>query len=96
MIAWQREADAASFEDWSQWETLVYPPYGCQLLRSRKFWVDVPPNVTVCRLVERVPGASRVPRSLSPGSYYIPAENWRELRAMLPAIRAAIAARRRA
>lgn len=107
----EREADAASFEDWSEWErldgkpaaprprpqrdgaNLRYSRYYCSLAPSRRrFEIRVPPNVPIDTMVRRLPGAYRTPRATREGCYSVPAENWRALRAALPAIKAAVIA----
>lgn len=80
------------------------PHYHC-LLRHRLphdgrpgFEMAVPQSIRIARLLKSVPGAYE-PRFRS-GPYgafdewYVPAESWEALRAVLPAIKAAIGARR--
>ena len=116
MMDRQKEADAAFFEDWSQWSVLdglpLPPERGCSAAARRDYsryycelrlgpgWIGGPyfviavpnrnPQMTICR---RLPGARqhpglhglhRVALSGLDGTWYVPAEQWRAVRAALP------------
>lgn len=113
-----READAAFFEDWSQWSVLdglpLCPPTGCTPaarsdysryycdLRLGPGWIGGPyfeitlpcrnPLMSICRAL---PGARQHPQLHGPhrvahirldGTWYVPAQHWRAVRAALPEI----------
>lgn len=84
----QREADAAQFEDWSAWPGLVYlfPEWGVIEIRPRSSRADA--------LTRQIPGITRSRRhghlvrdGLTP-PWHLPLDQWRALKAALPAIKA--------
>jgi len=90
----QRSADAAAFEDWSEWASLGClegKRYYCLLSPSLRFFdICVPSNHPIIEMVTRIPGARRDRLTITEaGCYRMPAQNWRSLRSALPRIKAA-------
>ncbi len=123
----QKAADAAFFEDWSEWHSLddlppvprdwrgrrvtnngwqQYTRYGLELrhnvpwMGGPAFEIMIPSQEPMVKLLKRVPGlrqhpalsgTRRVQYQSMETTWFVPASEWRALRAVLPALKRLVA-----